>query len=188
MKHLVLDHTPMDDYQWIIKQVYCTIERDEEYIYKPDNNEEILKNNKIYRYIVGTIKILLILTGIMVIGTIIIFLLLDKTGGSVVLRNLGFCGIISAVGAFGLAILLAVAGARLESQCAHKDISIRDDRRRRTMLLQNGNIAVVYKSFGRRFQMTNRFYAMNDGQEVDIPFSEMYLISSVYSIKRTAKI
>ncbi len=31
------------------------------------------------------------------------------------LRKLGFCGIISAVGALGFAILFAAAGARLES-------------------------------------------------------------------------
>lgn len=39
MKHLISDHTPMDDYQWIIKQAYYTIESDEEYSYKPDNNK-----------------------------------------------------------------------------------------------------------------------------------------------------
>ena len=44
--------------------------------------------------------------------------------------------------------------------------------------------AVVYKSFGWRSKMTNRFYDMNNGQEVDIPFSEMYLLSSTHSIKR----
>ena len=47
-----------------------------------------------------------------------------STGESVVLCNLGFCGIILAVGALRLAILSAAAGARLESQCAHKDIRI----------------------------------------------------------------
>lgn len=38
-----------------------------------------------------------------------------STGEAVVLRKLGFCGIISAVGALELAILFAEAGARLES-------------------------------------------------------------------------
>ena len=33
MKYLISDHTPMDDYQWIIKQAYYTIESDEEYIH-----------------------------------------------------------------------------------------------------------------------------------------------------------
>lgn len=72
----------------------------------------------------------------------------------------------------------------MESHCAGKDISIQDERRRRTMLLQNRNIAVVYKSFARFFQITNRFYDVNKGQEIDVPFSKMYLISRVYSIKR----
>lgn len=49
MKHLILDHTPMDDYQKMIKQAYYTIESDEEYICKPDNNKEKLKNNKAYQ-------------------------------------------------------------------------------------------------------------------------------------------
>lgn len=184
MKHLISDHTPMDDYQWIIKQAYYTIESDEEYSYKPDNNKDILKNTKKYRYIIRIIKILLVLTGIMVISTIVILLRMDKTGNSIVLRNLGFVSILLAVGAFGLAIFCAVAGAWMESHYAGNDISIRDERRRRSMLLKNGNIAVVYKSFARFFQMTNRFYDWNKGQEVDVPFSKMYLISRVYSIKR----
>lgn len=73
MKHLILNHTPMDDYQKMIKQAYYTIESDEEYICKPDNNKEKLKNNKAYRYIAVAIKTLLILAGIMVIGTVAIF-------------------------------------------------------------------------------------------------------------------
>lgn len=56
MKHLILDHTPMDDYQKMIKQAYYTIESDEEYICKTDNNKEKLKNNKAYRYIAVAIK------------------------------------------------------------------------------------------------------------------------------------
>ena len=56
----------------------------------------------------------------------------ESTGESVVLCNLGFCGIILTVGALELAILSAV----------------------------------VYKSFGRRFQMTNRFY--DEGTELNI--------------------
>lgn len=32
--------------------------------------------------------------------------------------------------------------------------------------------------------MTNRVYDMNDGQETDTPFSEMYLISGVYSVRK----
>jgi len=59
MKYLISDHTPMDDYQWIMKQTYYTIESDEEYIHAPDNNKKILKNNKKHRYIAVTIKILL---------------------------------------------------------------------------------------------------------------------------------
>ncbi len=184
MKYLISDHTPMDDYQWIIKQAYYTIESDEEYIHAPDNNEEIIKNNKKHRYIAVTIKILLILAGIMVIGTMVILGLMNKTGESIVLRNLGFGSILTAVGAFGLAIIYAAVGAWMESHCAGKDISIQDERRRRTMLLQNRNIAVVYKSFARFFQITNRFYDVNKGQEIDVPFSKMYLISRVYSIKR----
>lgn len=100
MKYLISDHTPMDDYQWIIKQAYYTIESDEEYIHAPDNNEELLKNNKKHRYIAVTIKILLILAGIMVIGTMVILGLMNKTGESIVLRNLGFGSILTAVGAF----------------------------------------------------------------------------------------
>lgn len=95
MKHLILDHTPMDDYQRMIKQAYYTIESDEEYICKPDNNKEKLKNNKAYRYIAAAIKILVILAGIMVIGTVAIFLLMHKTGKSIVLRNLGIGSIIA---------------------------------------------------------------------------------------------
>ena len=107
------------------------------------------------------------------VAYIVIFLLMDKTGNSIVLRNLGFVSILSAVGAFGLAIFCAVGGAWMESHYAGKDISIRDERRRRTMLLENGNIAVVYKSFARFFQMTDRFYDWNKGQEVDVPFSKI---------------
>ena len=115
MKHLILNHTPMDDYQKMIKQAYYTIESDEEYICKPDNNKEKLKNNKAYRYIAVAIKILLILTGIMVMGTVAIFLLMHKTGKSIVLRNLGIGSIISVAGALGLAAICAAAGAWMES-------------------------------------------------------------------------
>ena len=51
----------------------------------------------------------------MVIGTVAIFLLMHKTGKSIVLRNLGIGSIISAAGALGLAALCAAAGTWMES-------------------------------------------------------------------------
>lgn len=184
MKHFISDHTPMDDYQWTIKQSYYTIESDEEYIWTPDNHEEKLKSSKIYRYIVRTVKILLILTGIMVLGTVMIVLLLNQAGKSVILRNLALTSLLAAVGFFGLAISFAVAGAWIESYCTGKDNGIREERRRRTLLLQNGNIAVIYKSFERVSQIPTRFFDFNRRKEVDTPFSRMYLISRVYSLSR----
>ena len=76
---------------------------------------EAEKDNKAYRYIAVAIKILLILTGIMVMGTVAIFLLMHKSGKSIVLRNLGIGSIISVAGALGLAAICAVAGAWMES-------------------------------------------------------------------------
>lgn len=182
MKHFISDHAPMDDHNKIIGQAYCTIESNEEYLWEPDNKYEGLRSNRMYRFIAGIVKILLLLAGILILSSVIMFLVWGKVGERGILKNLTMVSLLSGVCAFGLAILFAVAGACMESYRAGEDKIIQDDRRRRTLLLQNGNIAVIYKSCGRLSQIPTRFFDWNEAKEVDVPFSRIFLISKVYSI------
>lgn len=184
MRHFISDHTPMDDYQWIIKQAYCTIEGTDDYISIPDNKAAGLKDNRAYRFIAVSLKVLLILAGILALCSVIVFFIWNRIGENYVLKKMAMSGILSAAGSFGAAILFAIVGAAMESHSAGKDKNIRADKRRRTLLLNNGSIAVIYKLNGRHNQIPTRFFDFKEGSDVDVPFSEMYLISKVHSVRR----
>lgn len=189
MKDFISDHAPLDDYNKIIKQAYCTIESNEDYLWEPDNKVEGLRSSRRYHFIAGTVKILLLLTGILILSSVIMLLVWGKTGEHGILKSLTMVSLLSGICAFGLAILFAVAGAYMESHRAGEDKNIQDDRRRRTLLLQNGNIAVIYKLCGRHSQIPTRFFDWHEAKEVDVPFSRIFLISKVYSIcKRDGRI
>lgn len=184
MKHFISDHTPMDDYQRILQQAYYTIESSEEYIWEKDDNEEKLKKSGAYRFIDGAVKALLLLAGILFLISVGMLFIRNKTGAYDVLGRLSKAGLLFGIGAFGLGILLAAAGAWMESHYAKADKKIRDDRKRRTLLLKNGDIAVVYLYGGKGAQINSRFFGGIEENMVELPFSKIYRISGVYSAER----
>lgn len=184
MRHFISDHTPMDDYQRILQQAYYTIESNEEYIWEKDDNEEKLKKCKAYRVIDGAVKALLWLAGILLLISVSMLVIRNKTGAYDILGRLSKAGLLFGVGAFGLGILLAAAGAWMESYYAKADKKVQDDRKRRTLLLKNGDIAVVYLYGGKGAQMSSRFSFGNEENMVELPFSKIYRISGVYSTDR----
>ena len=78
-----------------------------------------------------------------------------------------------------------VARAWMEFYYAKADKKVQNDRKCRTLLLKNGDIAVVYLYGGKGAQIGFRFF--DDFQEnmAELPFSKIYRISGVYSVKRT---
>lgn len=184
MKHFISDHTPMDDYQGILQQAYYTIESNEEYIWEKDDNEETLKKRGAYRFIDGAVKALLLLAGILFLISVSMLIIRNKTGAYDVLGRLSKAGLLFGIVAFGFGILLAVAGAWMESHYAKADKKVQDDRKRRTLLLKNGDIAVVYLYGGKGAQMSSRFSFGNEENMVELPFSKIYRISGVYSTDR----
>lgn len=184
MRHFISDHTPMDDYQRILQQAYCTIESNEEYIWEKDDNEEKLKKRGAYRGIDGAVKVLLWLAGILFLISVSMLVIRNKTGAYDILGRLSKAGLLFGVGIFGLGILLAAAGAWMESYYAKADKKVQDDRKRRTLLLKNGDIAVVYLYGGKGTQMSSRFSSGNEENMVELPFSKIYRISKVYSADR----
>ena len=184
MKHFISDHTPMDDYQRILQQAYYTIESNEEYIWETDDNVEKLKNRRAYRFIFGTVKTLLLLAGILLLISVSMLVIRNKMGIYDISGRLLKAGLLFGIGAFGLGILLAAAGAWMESHYAKADKKVQDDRKRRTLLLKNGDIAVVYLHGGKGTQIDNRYFDYFEENMVELPFSKIYWISGVYSVKR----
>ena len=72
----------------------------------------------------------------------------------------------------------------MESYYTKADKKVQDDRKCRTLLLKNGDIAVVYLYGGKGAQIGFRFF--DDFQEnmAELPVSKIYRISGVYSVKR----
>lgn len=135
MKHFISNHMPMGDYQRILQQAYYTIENNEEYIWETDDNEEKLKKRRVYRFIFGAVKTLLLLAGILLLISVSMLVIRNKIGVYDISGRLPKAGLLWGIGAFGLGILLAAAGAWMESYYAKADKKIQDDRKRRTFLL-----------------------------------------------------
>lgn len=72
----------------------------------------------------------------------------------------------------------------MESHYAKADKKVQDDRKRRTLLLKNGDIAVVYLHGGKGAQIGFRFFDDFEENMAELPFSKIYWISGVYSVKR----
>ena len=184
MKHFISNHTPMGDYQRILQQAYYTIESNEEYIWETDDNEEKLKKRRAYRFIFGAVKTLLLLAGILLLISVSMLVIRNKLGIYDISGRLSEAGLLLGIGAFCLGILLAAAGAWMESYYAKADKKVQDDRKRRTLLLKNGDIAVVYLYEGKGAQIGFRFFDDFEENMAELPFSKIYWISGVYSVKR----
>lgn len=187
MRHFISKHTPMEDYNNILSQVKVRIENEDEMIVTQGNNRENLKSNRIYSNLVRAAKLFLLLSFLLMIVSAGILLVAEKQGDSMPLKHSGEIYILTAVGMFALAAILAIIAAMMETDSDSKNKKAAQACRRRTLVLQNGKIAVVYKrtGYGRQLRRFDTILAREkEADMVEVPFFYMYVVEKVYSLKR----
>ncbi|MGN0614505.1 MAG: hypothetical protein ACI4JB_11485 [Porcipelethomonas sp.] len=183
MAHFISDHTPMDDYQRMLRQAKHYIEGVDDNNRLPYDNREKLNKSPVYKFVFNTMKSMLIIAGLSLLAAIIALLAYKIISSSNTLKFIGICCFIMAVGSFVLALLIGCAGGYMESHSEKKDKKTRVIRNSETWILTNGCVAVVAeKRNGQGYQMVKRLVTDKDNI-VDLPFSRMDIIDKVYSIR-----
>ena len=184
MAHFISDHTPMDDYQRLRNQAAYFIENVDYEHRLPYNNRKNLDKSPAYQVLFRAMKIMLLISGLSLPVSIIIFWIYSNYNNSNTLRLISICSIFMVVGAFVLALLIGCVGAYMESYSEKRDRKTKQIQEAETWVLFNGKIVVALREYGRGGQMTKR-YVMNENHIVDVPFSRMDIIDMVYLICNT---
>lgn len=181
MAHFISDHTPMDDYQRLHNQAAYFIENVDYEHWLPYNNRKNLDKSPAYQAVFRMMKIMLLISGLLLPVSIIIFWIYSNHNDSNTLRLISMCSIFMIVGAFELALLIGCIGACMESHSEIKDRKTKKIHESETWVLFNGCVVVALREYGGGGQMTKR-YVMNENNIVDVPFSRMDIIDRVYLI------
>lgn len=182
MAHFISDHTPMDDYQRLRNQAAYFIDNVDYEHRLPYNNRKNLDKSPAYQAMFRAMKIMLLIFGLSLPVSIIIFWIYSNHNHSNTLRLISMCSIFMVVGAFVLALLIGCVGAYMESHSEKKDKKTKKIQESETWVLFNGSIVVAFREYGGGGQMTKR-YVMNDNHIVDVPFSRMDIIDRVHLIR-----
>lgn len=187
VRHFISKHTPMEDYNNILSQVIERIENEDEMIIMQSIHRENLKANRIYCNLIRAAKLFLLLSFLLMTASVGILLVAPKQGDSMSLKHSGEIYILTAVGMFALAAILAIIAAMMETDNDNKNKKVIQTCRRRTVVLQNGNVAVIYKrmGYGRQLRRFDTILAREkEADMVEVPFFYMYVVEKVYSLKR----
>lgn len=182
MAHFISDHTPMDDYQRLRNQAAYFIENVDYEHRLPYNNRKNLDKSPAYQAVFRAMKIMLLISGLSLPVSIIIFWMYSNHNNSNTLRLISMCSIFMVVGAFVLALLIGFVGAYMEAHSEKKDKKTKKRQESETWVLFNGCVVVALREYGSGGQMTKR-YVMNENHIVDVPFSRMDILDRVYLIR-----
>ena len=181
MAHFISDHTPMDDYHRMLRQVdYCIGNVDVNHRLLYDNRKKLNKS-PVYKTILKAIKIMLIISALSLLVAIITFWAYCNISDSNALRLILMCSVSMVIGAFGLVLLISCIGGYMESHSERKDTKTKYIQESKTWVLLNGCVVVADIHQGRGGQMIHR-YIMDENNIVDVPFSRMDIIDHVHSI------
>ncbi len=185
MAQFISDHTPMDDYQRMLRQAVHYIEGVDDNNRLPYDNRKKLKKSPVYKMVFDAMKTMLIIAGLSLPVAIITLLAYKNISNSNTLKLIGICCFVMAVGSFVLALLIGCAGGYMESHSEKKDKKTRIIQNSETRILINGCVAVVADKrdrYGKGYQMVKRL-VMDKDNIVDVPFSRMDIIDKVYLIR-----
>lgn len=183
MAQFISDHTPMDDYQRMLRQADYYIENVDYDHRLPYNNRANLDKSPVYKVVFKAMKILLIISGLSLPVAIITFWACKKNEDSNALKFLFLCCFIMVLGTFVLALLIGCVGAYMESHSERKDRKTRYIQESKTWVLLNGCVAVATDVYpGIRGGQMVKHYVMDESNIVDLPFSRMDIIDNVHSI------
>ena len=115
MRHFISKHAPMEDYNNILSQVIDRIENEDEMIAMQSTHRENLKTNRIYCNLIRAAKLFLLLSFLLMIVSAGILLAAPKQGDSMSLKHSGEIYVLTAVGMFALAAILAIIAAMMET-------------------------------------------------------------------------
>ena len=177
----------MEVYNNILSQVIDSIVNEDETTVMQITQRENLKTNRIYCNLIRATQLFLLLSFLLMIVSAGILLVAKKQGDSMSLKRSGEVYVLTAVGMFALAAILAIIAAMMETDNEKKNKKVAQTCRRRTVVLQNGNVAVIYKrtGYGRQLRHFDTILAREKETDmVEVPFFYMYVVEKVYSFKR----
>ncbi|MGN0495587.1 MAG: hypothetical protein ACI4GW_05115 [Lachnospiraceae bacterium] len=182
MAHFISDHTPLYDYQRLLRQLDYYIENVDVNKRLPYDNRNKLNKSPAYKNIVKALKVMLIISGLSMLLTAIILWTYVNICNSRAFQLLLLFSIFMVAGSFFLTLLISFWGGYMETQSERKDRKAKSIQESKTWVLLNGCVVVAYIQHGRGGQMVKPF-VMDETNIVDVPFSRMDVIDKVYSIR-----
>lgn len=177
----ISERAPMDDYRRMLSQVDYCIENVDYKDRLPYDNRKKLDKSSVYKIVFGTMKILLLISGLTLPVAIISVWASKNSSGNDALKFLALCSVILVFVSFELALLVGCVGGYMETHSEKKDRKTQYIQESKTWVLINGYVAVADSPQGCGGQMTRR-YIMDEDNIVQVPFSRMDIIDRVYSI------